>query len=40
MRCALLYRLPNLSLACAPDELNRLPSPVVRGLATLPVRVS
>jgi cytochrome P450 len=36
---ALLRRFPDLSLACAPEELSWLPFPVFRGLATLPVRV-
>ena len=33
----LLQRLPNLRLACDPDQLTWTPSPILRGLTSLPV---
>ena len=33
----LLHRLPNLRLACDPDQLSWSPSPILRGLTSLPV---
>lgn len=33
----LLQRLPDLRLACAPDQLTWTPSPILRGLTSLPV---